>query len=733
MADSYSPVSQDETKNRLAREEKYGGAIDEFDDCRSTQTLSNHGSGDSNSSRDSTALAWFDVSCVVDTTRSDEIYRRTSLKERVLYGAPLKKILSDQSGTVSPGETLTIMGSSGAGKTTLMNILAGRHGNTARAEGRFVSEAKSINSASLGVSRSESSASLENLTQQAPLLGGDSAKSLGSGGGHERVLKMSGKQRCGEGVYGTVLGGGASFQGKGNTIGGVSYVVHEPVLHPQFTVKQHLWFTLSLRLGQNTSRQQKLDMIDKMARDLSLEHLLSAEIGGGAFGPRGLSGGERKLVQIAAESLTDPHLMFLDEPTSSLDASNAMRVIEVLQKLQEARPRVIVYTVHQPRTKIFGEMDKLLLLAFGRTIYYGRASNCLEFFKENGIMCSRDTNPADFLIDSISNEHSALVIAEAFSRSLWKEKLDEEVRQAQLETLVSSSHCCQRLVQNKGKYEQEDSKRYDTSFFMQLGLLLWRSWITFLKDGFPGFFGTLAILSTLSMVVFGILFKNIMEDDSNATSRKVMGFITVLSTLSFIFQARIVYTMGLYQYECTLGTYHYLAFVAKEVIWEAFHSLALIPLALVASVLLFDDLSLFPEIFAIVYLGLILDMLALWFFSMLSGKNLTVGQTMMSFQLTFFFSTSGAIVPIHELPDLWVPFYYISPLQGVYSYMIVVLSGDSDDPKDLALLQKTFGSNGTIPSHYENILLVLAWIVLYLVINTLYVRRITRKNSVNID
>ena len=43
-----------------------------------------------------------------------------------------------------------------------------------------------------------------------------------------------------------------------------------------------------------------------------------------------MSGGERKRTSIGMELVTDPNILFLDEPTTGLDAATALQVMETL-------------------------------------------------------------------------------------------------------------------------------------------------------------------------------------------------------------------------------------------------------------------------------------------------------------------------------------------------------------------------------------------------------------------
>jgi ABC-type multidrug transport system ATPase subunit len=60
---------------------------------------------------------------------------------------------------------------------------------------------------------------------------------------------------------------------------------------------------------------------------------------------RGISGGERKRTSIGIELLSDPSVLMLDEPTTGLDSSTALQVIDLLKALAESG-RTVVSTIH---------------------------------------------------------------------------------------------------------------------------------------------------------------------------------------------------------------------------------------------------------------------------------------------------------------------------------------------------------------------------------------------------
>ncbi len=87
---------------------------------------------------------------------------------------------------------------------------------------------------------------------------------------------------------------------------------------------------------------------------------------------RGLSGGEKKRLSIGCELIGSPSLIFLDEPTTGLDAFQAQVVVATLKALAQAG-HTVVTSLHQPRSSIFSLFDDLVLLSEGRAVYAGPA------------------------------------------------------------------------------------------------------------------------------------------------------------------------------------------------------------------------------------------------------------------------------------------------------------------------------------------------------------------------
>jgi ATP-binding cassette subfamily G (WHITE) protein 2 len=166
------------------------------------------------------------------------------------------------------------------------------------------------------------------------------------------------------------------------------------------TVKENLSFSAALRLPSSMSKTEKEERVNMVLADLGLTGIANSKIGNQFI--RGVSGGERKRTNIGMELVIQPNILFLDEPTTGLDAHTAVSVMKLLRDLA-AQGRTIIFAIHQPRYSIFKLFDSLTLLANGQTVYHGDATKALKYFEENGLHCEEHDNPADFFLDIIQS------------------------------------------------------------------------------------------------------------------------------------------------------------------------------------------------------------------------------------------------------------------------------------------------------------------------------------------
>jgi ABC-type multidrug transport system ATPase subunit len=78
----------------------------------------------------------------------------------------------------------------------------------------------------------------------------------------------------------------------------------------------------------------------------------------GLAGATGLSAEQRKRLTIAVELVASPSIIFMDEPTTGLDARAAAIVMRTVRKTVDTG-RTVVCTIHQPSIGIFESFDEV--------------------------------------------------------------------------------------------------------------------------------------------------------------------------------------------------------------------------------------------------------------------------------------------------------------------------------------------------------------------------------------
>ncbi len=82
--------------------------------------------------------------------------------------------------------------------------------------------------------------------------------------------------------------------------------------------------------------------------------------------PRELSGGEQQRVAIARALVTQPDVLFADEPTGALDTASARMVLTMLRDLVDSRGQTVAMVTHDPAAA--ARADTVVFLADGRVV-----------------------------------------------------------------------------------------------------------------------------------------------------------------------------------------------------------------------------------------------------------------------------------------------------------------------------------------------------------------------------
>ncbi|EFA83375.1 hypothetical protein PPL_04168 [Heterostelium album PN500] len=222
-----------------------------------------------------------------------------------------------------------------------------------------------------------------------------------SGAGKTTLLDILAKRKTTGEVSGSILINGSTVSHGYKKI--CSYVTQEDNLLPTLTVQETLRFYADLRLPPTFSSQQKQERIKWVLEKIGLSQKANSKVGGplpGGVVLRGLSGGEKRRVNIGCGLVTMPSIIILDEPTSGLDSSSAMLVMESLIGLTKIDHVTVVCSIHQPRSEIYHLFSKVLVLGKGRLVYYG--SEPVKHFIDLGIPFPLETNPADYILDAVT-------------------------------------------------------------------------------------------------------------------------------------------------------------------------------------------------------------------------------------------------------------------------------------------------------------------------------------------
>jgi putative ABC transport system ATP-binding protein len=82
--------------------------------------------------------------------------------------------------------------------------------------------------------------------------------------------------------------------------------------------------------------------------------------------PQNLSGGQKQRVAVARALVSNPEVIFADEPTAALDKDSGRVVVEMLKHMGQVRGTTTVMVTHDNR--IMDLADRIITLEEGRVV-----------------------------------------------------------------------------------------------------------------------------------------------------------------------------------------------------------------------------------------------------------------------------------------------------------------------------------------------------------------------------
>jgi ABC-type multidrug transport system ATPase subunit len=151
----------------------------------------------------------------------------------------------------------------------------------------------------------------------------------------------------------------------------IGYVPQSDIVYDNLTLYDMLSYTAKLRLPKDISEKERRAAIDRAIELVELSEKKNDYI-------KKFSGGQKKRASIAVELLSDPNLLFLDEPASGLDPGTERNLMHSLRKMADGGKTVILVTHSTLQLKL---CDKIVFMGRnGKLCFFGSYDDALEFF-----------------------------------------------------------------------------------------------------------------------------------------------------------------------------------------------------------------------------------------------------------------------------------------------------------------------------------------------------------------
>lgn len=119
----------------------------------------------------------------------------------------------------------------------------------------------------------------------------------------------------------------------------IGFIFQAYNLIPVFTAAENVAFILLL---QKRPRQEIDQRVQELLTEVGLGDRLNAR-------PKELSGGQQQRVAVARALASRPRFILADEPTANLDSQSAMKLLDIMEKMNREHRMTFIFSTHDQR------------------------------------------------------------------------------------------------------------------------------------------------------------------------------------------------------------------------------------------------------------------------------------------------------------------------------------------------------------------------------------------------
>jgi ABC-type multidrug transport system ATPase subunit len=167
--------------------------------------------------------------------------------------------------------------------------------------------------------------------------------------------------------------------------------------HGLLRVEEQLQFRAELALPDRWNRNKRERVVNWALQCMDLESLKLTSVDR-------LSLCEKRRLAISLALVGLPRVLLLDEPLDGLDPTRALELIKSLRRITQQRQMTTIITAKQLRESALPLIDRILLLAKGSTVYYGKFNDAITYFQTRlGLSIpEKGDNPLTCMLDAVS-------------------------------------------------------------------------------------------------------------------------------------------------------------------------------------------------------------------------------------------------------------------------------------------------------------------------------------------